>query len=247
MLNTNVESKQIINLPNHVAIIMDGNGRWAKKRFLPRIAGHKKAIASVRFAIEFCIENNISYLTLFAFSTENWQRPKLEVNALMDLFLVNLKKEFSTLENNNVRLNIIGDKSKLSFKLQQEISNVETKTKNNNKLILNLAINYGGKDDIVNACKQIAIKVNNNELDINELDSEKFREYLYLHDQPDPDLLIRTSGESRISNFLLWNLAYSELYFTDVLWPDFTKQHFNEVLNFYCSRKRRFGLTDEQI
>lgn len=234
-------------LPKHIAIIMDGNGRWAKKRLLPRIAGHKKAVSSVRTVIEASIEYKIEALTLFAFSTENWNRPLEEVKSLLNLFLRVLKKEIVDLNENNVRVSFIGERRKLSSDLQDLIFYSEDLTKENTGLRLNLAISYGGRWDIVNACKKIALKVKDNLISENDINEELFEKYLELNDLPDCDLLIRTSNEQRISNFLIWKLAYAEIYFSDVLWPDFTKNDFEKSLNFFARRERRYGLTAEQI
>ena len=235
------------NLPAHVAIIMDGNGRWAKKRFLPRYAGHKVGLESVRSTIRACLDKKIAVLTLFAFSSENWQRPKKEVSVLMDLFLSALKKEVSKLDKNNVRLCFIGDTQKFSAKLQASIREAEAQTADNTAMTLNIAANYGGKWDIMQAVQKIAQRVENGELHAQDLSEQDFSAGLMLDDLPKPDLFIRTGGEQRISNFLLWQIAYAELYFTDTLWPSFNTASFESALISYAKRQRRFGQTGEQV
>lgn len=234
-------------LPRHIAIIMDGNGRWAKQRSLPRIAGHKAGVKSVRRAIQACGEKGIEVLTLFAFSSENWARPPSEVNDLMDLFLSALKRETKKLHSNNVQIRFIGDCSRFSSQLKQWICDSQLLTKNNTGLKLIIAANYGGRWDIVNAAKQLAQKISDGEVLPEEITVESFEKFLALADLPEPDLFIRTSGELRISNFLLWQLAYTELYFTNILWPDFDSDALDEALNFFASRERRFGITSEQL
>lgn len=233
--------------PLHIAIVMDGNGRWAQKRFLPRIAGHRAGVAAVRRTVQLCLDSGIEYLTLFAFSSENWMRPATEVDELMSLFLTLLKKEVHKLNDNNIRLKIIGDISKFNHRLQQTILNAEKLTSNNNKLTLIIAANYGGRWDITQAAKAAAAAVSTGQITLDEITPQFFNSFLSTAAIPEPDLLIRTSGEQRISNFLLWQLAYSELYFVPVLWPDFTEQHFQKALEFYASRERRFGFTSEQV
>jgi len=230
-------------LPQHVAIIMDGNGRWAKKRLMPRIVGHKAGVKSARMAVEVCARNGISALTLFAFSSENWNRPRKEVDLLMDLFIKSLREEASAINKNNIRMQIIGDRSAFSEKLQTRITEVELLTKNNTGMTLSIAANYGGRWDIVQAVQQL-IKQGVTAEDIDETVLEK---YLMLSDLPAPDLFIRTGGEHRISNFLLWQIAYTEQYFTDILWPDFSEQHFSQAFDDYAGRQRRFGRTGEQV
>lgn len=225
----------------HIAVIMDGNGRWARQRGLPRVAGHNKGVDAVRDLVSNCIKHKIQVLTLFAFSSENWSRPKLEVKLLMNLFLKLLKEEVSKLHDNGIRLKIIGGKEELEPKLQQLITNAEKLTENNSTLQLNLAINYGGRADIVNACKIIADRAQIGLVKPDKIDESLVASYLSLADVPEPDLLIRTSGEKRISNFLLWHLAYSEMYFTDVLWPDFDEVELVSAIDFFNSRERRFG------
>lgn len=227
-------------LPRHVAIIMDGNGRWAKKRLLPRFAGHKSGVKSARMAIEVCVKLNIDALTLFAFSSENWKRPRKEVDLLMDLFVSSLREEAASLHKNNIRMRVIGDRQAFSEKLQKRIEEVETLTAGNVGMTLTIAANYGGRWDILQAAQR-AVAENRT------IDEELFTRYLSLSDLPEPDLFIRTGGEHRISNFLLWQLAYTELYFTDTLWPDFDKARFVEAMRDYAGRQRRFGRTSEQV
>ncbi len=235
------------NVPNHVAIIMDGNGRWAKKKGKPRIFGHKNGVTSVRETIEGCGELGIKYLTLYAFSTENWNRPKLEVKTLMALLVSTLKDELKTLQKNKIKLNTIGTISNLPEKVQLELQEVMEKTKNNDALILTLALSYGSREEIVNVIRNISKKVVNNKLKVEEIDEKIINNHLYTFSLPNVDFLIRTSGEKRISNFLLWQIAYAELYFTNTLWPDFRKENlFNAILD-YQNRERRFGKTSEQI
>ena len=235
------------NLPKHVAIIMDGNGRWAKKQGMMRVFGHRKGVKSVREAIEGAAEVGVEYLTLYAFSTENWNRPKLEVDALMSLLLSSLKDELKTLQENNIKLQVIGDISKLPQKNQKELQQVIDKTKGNTRMTLILALSYGSKIEIVDAVKIISEKVKNGELKISDINEDTISNNLYTSGIPDVDLLIRTSGETRISNFLLWQIAYAELFFLEKLWPDFDRTDlFNTILD-YQNRERRFGKTSEQI
>jgi undecaprenyl diphosphate synthase len=236
-----------MNLPKHIAIIMDGNGRWAKQRFLPRVAGHQRGAESARTIISACAKKRIPYLTLFAFSSENWRRPEGEVRFLLDLFLRSLKQEIHELHKNHIRLKIIGDKTRFTKELQAAITFAEELTDQNRGLQLNIALNYGGQWDIVQATRQICQKVQNGEMDIEALSEESFRPFLSLADCPEPDLLIRTSGEYRISNFLLWQFAYSELYFTDTLWPDFRETQFEAAIKAFAERNRRFGVIEEPI
>lgn len=229
------------NSPNHIAIIMDGNGRWAKKRNLPRISGHKAGVEALRDVIKTCSNIGINYLTLYAFSTENWKRPPEEVKGLMELLVIYLRKEIGELHSNNVRINIIGDVLKLPRKAILEIEKATKLTSENTGLTVNIALNYGGKSDIINAVKNICKSVMDDTLKIEDIDENMLSTYLYTRNIPDPDLLIRTSGEQRISNFLLWQIAYSELWFTDVYWPDFTSKHLIEAIQDFNQRKRRFG------
>ena len=234
-------------LPNHLAIIMDGNGRWAKKQGFLRTLGHEKGSESVKDIIKTCIELGIQNLTLYTFSTENWNRPKLEVDTLMKILVKSLRKELATLELKKVKLNTIGNFEKLPNSVQKEIGSIIEKTKNNDKMTLTLALSYGSREEIVNAVKTISDKVKNNIISIDAIDDSIINEHLYTHNLPDVDLLIRTSGEHRISNFLLWQIAYAELYFTDILWPDFKQQDLYEAIISYQKRERRFGKTSEQI
>ena len=234
-------------MPRHIAIIMDGNNRWAKKRFLPSLAGHKSAVKSVRSVIEGCVELGIESLSLFAFSTENWKRPPLEVKGLMELFGFALDRETKKLHKHNIRLRVIGDKSRFSESLQQRILNAELLTEKNDGLQLNIAANYGGQLDIVEAAKQFAKDCLSGKYSPEELDASLFNQYVSLADQAKPDLCIRTGGESRISNFLVWQMAYTEYHFVDCLWPDFKKQHLVEAIKDFTCRERRFGRTSEQL
>lgn len=233
--------------PQHVAIIMDGNGRWAKKKGMVRTFGHQNAIKAVRSAIEACDDLNIPFLTLYAFSSENWSRPTTEVNFLMNLLVKSLKKEIKALNENNIKLVTIGETHNLPKKVYGELSKVIEATENNTKATLILALSYGSKDEILSAVKNIAKDINKGDLDAEKIDSDVFKSYLYTADYPDVDLMIRTSGETRISNFMLWQIAYAELYFTDVLWPDFGKEDFYKAIINYQKRERRFGKTGEQI
>ncbi|MFY0600367.1 MAG: isoprenyl transferase [Cyclobacteriaceae bacterium] len=235
------------NLPKHIAVIMDGNGRWAKGKGAARIFGHKNAIKAVRDVTEGCAELGIQYLTLYAFSTENWARPKIEVDALMNLLVATINDEISTLIDNNVSLNSIGDITKLPEKARRRLEEAKEKTSKNTGLKLNLALNYSGRWDLTQAMKNIAKKVASGELSEGVVNEECISSHLSTFGIPDPELLIRTSGEMRISNFLLWELAYSELYFPEVLWPDFRKEHLIEAIASYQKRERRFGKISEQL
>ncbi|KAF2511915.1 isoprenyl transferase [Flavobacterium foetidum] len=242
-----LESIDQSNLPRHLAIIMDGNGRWAKQQGFLRAIGHENGTKSVKETIKTCAKLGIEYLTLYAFSTENWNRPKLEVEALMKILINSLKKELITLQENNIRLNAIGNLEKLPKSAQKELLDVIEKTKNNTRLTLTLALSYGSREELVNVVKSISNKVKNNIISIDTIDDSIINEHLYTQNLPDVDLLIRTSGEHRISNFLLWQIAYAELYFTNVLWPDFKDQDLYEAIISYQKRERRFGKTSEQI
>ena len=235
------------NLPKHLAIIMDGNGRWAKKQGMLRAFGHEKGTKSVKTTVEACAKLGIENLTLYAFSTENWNRPKLEVDTLMKLLIKSLKKELATLVKNNIRLNSIGNLENLPKSVQKELLEVIEKTKDNTRMTLTLALSYGSREEIINAVKKIATKVKNNIISIDSIDESILNNHLYTHNLPDVDLVIRTSGEHRISNFLLWQIAYAEFYFTDVLWPDFSEENLYEAIISYQKRERRFGKTSEQI
>ena len=234
-------------LPKHLAIIMDGNGRWAKQQGLLRALGHESGTKSVKVIIESSAKLGIEFLTLYAFSTENWNRPKLEVETLMKVLINSLKKELTTLQKNNIKLNAIGNLEKLPKSAQKELLDVIDKTKDNTQMTLTLALSYGSREELVSAVKNICSKVKNNIISIDSIDDSIINEHLYTQNLPDVDLLIRTSGEHRISNFLLWQIAYAELYFTDILWPDFKEQDLYEAIISYQKRERRFGKTSEQI
>ncbi len=234
-------------IPGHVCIIMDGNGRWAKKRLMPRTFGHKKGVETTRNAVEFFARAGVKHLTLFAFSSENWNRPADEVNTLMELFLSSLQKNTPELKAKGIRIRFIGDRSVFSSDLQTQIVETEALTRENQTMTLNIAANYGGQWDIVNAVKAIAYKISNKELAADTVDQTLLESKLSLFDTPDPDLFIRTGGEQRVSNFLIWQLAYTELVFTDVLWPDFSEKEMQAALTEYASRQRRYGKTGDQI
>ncbi|MEM1258361.1 MAG: isoprenyl transferase [Bacteroidota bacterium] len=235
------------NLPKHVAIIMDGNGRWAKQRGKMRVFGHENGVGAVRRTVENCAKHKINFLTLYAFSTENWKRPKVEVQTLMRLLVASLRKELKTLNENNIRLNAIGNLDFLPGKVAKELNEVIEKTANNTGLTLTLALSYGSREELKQAIKTISSKVKNNIISEHDIDETVINTHLYTHDLPDVDLLIRTSGEHRISNFLLWQIAYAELYFIDVFWPDFNEQHLVDAIINYQNRERRFGKTSEQL
>ena len=235
------------NLPQHIAVIMDGNGRWAKKHAMGRIRGHRKGAQAVRTVVTTCREIGIKYLTLFALSTENLGRPAEEVSALMSLLEEYLTKELQELQRQEIRLTTIGAIDNLSRNVKEKLLETKALTANNDKMILNLALSYGGRDEIIFAVKKLVQEINNNKLTIDDINKDMFGGYLETSAMPDPDLLIRTSGEYRISNFLLWQIAYTELYFTDVLWPDFTKEDILQAIAVYQNRERRFGLTSEQL
>ena len=243
-----IKDKILVNrLPNHIAIIMDGNGRWAKERGKLRVFGHEKGAKAVKQVVEGCAELGVKNLTLYAFSTENWKRPKLEVQTLMKLLISSLKKEIKTLQDNNIKLNAIGDLESLPGKVFKELNDVIERTKSNQRLTLTLALSYGSRNELINTIKQISVKVKNNIISPDKIDESIINEHLYTQNLPDVDLLIRTSGEQRISNFLLWQIAYAELYFTDVFWPDFAKEHLYKAIVNYQKRERRFGKTSEQL
>lgn len=235
------------NLPQHIAVIMDGNGRWAQEKGEDRLYGHYQGVESVRNIVEGCAEIGIKYLTLYAFSTENWDRPQDEVTGLMELLVSTIKKEAEILHKNNIRLHVIGAISMLPPSAQEELNEALTLTKSNTGLNLIMALSYSGRWEILNAVKSIAQDVKNNKLDTAQINPELFQKYLCTADFPDPELMIRTSGEYRISNFLLYQLAYCELYFTDVRWPDFRKKNLYEAIFDYQNRERRFGKTSSQI
>ena len=242
-----IQNIDATRLPKHLAIIMDGNGRWAKQQGLLRALGHESGTKSVKVIIEASAKLGIEFLTLYAFSTENWNRPKLEVETLMRVLINSLKKELTTLQKNNIKLTAIGNLEQLPKSAQKELLDVIEKTKDNTKMTLTLALSYGSRDEIVNAVRNICNKVKNNIISIDTIDDSIINEHLYTQNLPDVDLLIRTSGEHRISNFLLWQIAYAELYFTDILWPDFKEQDLYEAIISYQKRERRFGKTSEQI
>ena len=235
------------NIPRHLAIIMDGNGRWAKERGKLRVFGHEHGVKAVRETVENCAKIGIEYLTLYAFSTENWKRPKIEVETLMRLLVSTLKKELDTLHKNDIRLNTIGDIESLPKKAQNELLEVISNTSENSRMTLTLALSYGSREELKNAVKQISVKVKNNIISPENIDDTIINDHLYTRNLPDVDLLIRTSGEHRISNFLLWQIAYAELYFIDIFWPDFRGQHLVEAIRNYQNRERRFGKTSEQL
>jgi len=238
-------SEEIV--PNHVAIIMDGNGRWAKQRKLPRSAGHREGVKATQEVIKASGKAGVKYLTLFAFSSENWSRPETEVSALMELFMRSLENEVHNLAENGVRLKFLGALDAFPEKLFQQIEKSEEITANNDKLFLNVAVNYGGQWDILNAAKKLIHEVQEGRLSLEEVDDAVFESNLATQNLPAPDLFIRTGGEQRVSNFLLWQLAYTELYFSDALWPEFTPTELNKAFESFRSRQRRYGLTQEQI
>lgn len=239
--------KDVAINPRHIVVVMDGNGRWAKKRLMPRTAGHHAGVKATRLMVEEAVKARIEALTLFAFSSENWKRPEQEVSSLMELFVSTLQSEVKSLHKQNVRVRFIGECSAFSEKLQQKINAAKELTASNTGLQLNIAVNYGGRWDVAEACKTVISKVQAGELSASEVDAELINENMCLSDLPEPDLFIRTGGEKRISNFLIWQLAYTELYFTDVLWPDFDAKQFSEALNWFVGRQRRFGQTGEQV
>jgi undecaprenyl diphosphate synthase len=234
-------------VPAHVAVIMDGNGRWAKQRGMMRVLGHKNAIKAVRDTVEAAAELGVKHLTMYAFSTENWNRPKMEVDALMDLLVSTIQGEVKTLNENKIKLNAIGDIDSLPDKTRKELLNAIENTAQNNHMTLHLALSYSGRSEIMRAVKNMMFDLQDNKIERSALNDELFGQYLYTAGIPDPELLIRTSGEHRISNFLLWQLAYTEFYFTEKLWPDFRKADFFEAVLDYQSRERRFGKTSEQV
>jgi len=241
------ELKASCELPRHIAIIMDGNGRWARLKGKTRIEGHAVGVDSVRDVVEACSQLGIDYLTLFTFSTENWKRPEKEVSALMQLLIRVLRKESKELHDNNIRLNVIGNINMLPEKVGDVLRETMELTKNNSSLVLSIALSYSGKWDILQACRSIAIDVQSGNIDPQKIDEQLFESYLSTRSLPDPELLIRTSGEFRISNFMLWQSAYSEIYFTNTYWPDFRRAHLYDAIRDFQSRERRFGQTSEQI
>jgi undecaprenyl diphosphate synthase len=249
MRKNSVEQEPLTSpqVPKHIAVVMDGNGRWANKRHLPRAAGHKAGVNATRKIVENCAKNQIEALTIFAFSSENWNRPAAEVSSLMSLFVLTIMAEVKKLHKKNVCVQFIGDRKRFSDKLQNSINEAEKLTVGNTGLHLNIAANYGGRWDVVNACKLIAEEVRENKITLQEIDEKIFDSYTCLHELTPPDLLIRTGGEQRISNFLIWQLSYSELYFVDTLWPDFSDADFTAAVEWYNSRQRRFGKTGQQL
>ena len=237
----------INKLPKHIAVIMDGNGRWAKKHGKARVFGHKNGVKAVRETTEAAAELGVEYLTLYAFSTENWNRPKFEVNALMSLLVETLRKEISTLNDNNIKLNAIGDLSQLPKRTHAALLEGIENTSNNTRMTLNLALNYSAKWEITTAAKKIAEDVKNKLIRPEDINESHMESYLSTQNMPDPELLIRTSGEHRVSNFLLWQIAYSEFYFTDIFWPEFNKDEFYKAILNFQNRERRFGKTSEQL
>ncbi len=234
-------------LPRHVAVIMDGNGRWAKEHGMPRVFGHRNGVKAVRDTTEACAELGVKYLTLYAFSTENWSRPQTEVNALMTLLVETIKNEIKTLNDNSIRLRAIGDIEKLPSKSRDALRSAMEQTRHNTRMTLVLALNYSARWEIVEAAKKLARKAAAGELNPEEINQEHFSGALDTHGIPDPELLIRTSGEYRISNYLLWQIAYTELYFTPLRWPDFRREHLYEAILNFQHRERRFGMTSEQL
>ena len=241
------ELKNSGEMPRHIAIIMDGNGRWAKKRGLPRVAGHKRGVDTVKDIVKACVQLGVKYLTLYTFSTENWKRPKDEVSTLMRLLVSTLRREVDELNENDVRLATIGELSALPVEVQNELEDSIQKTKNNNALVLNLALNYSGRWELLNAIKKIAQLTADGSLNVDEINEEYIARFLNTCDIPDPDLLIRTSGEFRVSNFLLWQIAYTEFFITDVYWPEFSRQNLYEAIRSFQKRERRFGKVSEQL
>jgi undecaprenyl diphosphate synthase len=244
---TNQLSVEATKIPQHVAIIMDGNGRWAQLRGKKRVSGHKSGVESVRTSVATAAKHGVKALTLFAFSSENWQRPETEVSVLMDLFMFVLTREVKRLHKNGIKFNVIGDLSKFSAKLQKMIKESEALTAENTGMVLSIAANYGGRWDITHAAKMLAGKVERQEINANEITEASMNEQMSLAQLPELDLLIRTGGDYRISNFLLWQAAYAELYFTDVLWPDFNEIEFTKAITLFDQRERRFGQTGEQV
>ena len=234
-------------VPQHIAIVMDGNGRWAKQRYLPRTAGHREGVKTTRRIIEACGKAGVKILTLFAFSSENWKRPQSEVSALMSLFIAALENEIQKLNENDVKLCFIGDRTQFNTELQDKISSAEQITANNKSFTLNIAANYGGRWDIVQAARKLCCAIADNKVSANEVDESVFESYLSTYPHVDPDLFIRTAGEQRISNFLMWQLAYTELYFADVYWPEFDEHQLQLAIESYANRVRKFGRTQEQL
>ena len=243
----NFEELRSAGVPDHLAIIMDGNGRWARQRGQHRVFGHKNGVEAVRRVIENSARLGVKYLTLYAFSTENWNRPKAEVDTLMRLLVTSLRKEFDSLSQNNIRLKAIGRLDSLPKRVSKELQEAVQLMSENTGMTLTIALSYGAREELTSAFKALAIKVKNNIISPEDIDDTIINNHLYTHDLPDVDLLIRTSGEHRISNFLLWQIAYAELYFTEVLWPDFDAEHLFKAIRNYQNRERRFGKTSEQL
>mgnify|MGYP000958555942 FL=1 len=229
------------NIPNHVAIIMDGNGRWAKKRFLPRTAGHQEGMKRVMDIVEVAKKLNIKYLSLYAFSTENWKRPQEEIDGLMKILVYYIRSELEKIHENNIRIQVMGDITKLPKTPREEIEKAIEKTKNNSKMILNIGLNYGGRDEIIYGIKNILEDIKMGKIDEDDITTELFSKYIYTQNLPDPDLLIRPSGELRLSNFMLYQIAYTEFWFSDIYWPDFKEEYFYKAIIDYQKRNRRFG------
>lgn len=245
--NTQSKLKTSGEIPKHIAIIMDGNGRWAKKRGLPRAAGHKRGVDTVRDIVEACTQIGVKFLTLYTFSTENWKRPQEEVSVLMRLLLRSLKDRTSELHENDIKLTTIGDISALPVEVQNQLLEDIEKTKNNKAMVLNLALSYSGRWEILQAVNSISKKISNGEIAADQINEKIFSDLLTTRNLPDPDLVIRTSGEFRVSNFLLWQIAYSEFYITDVYWPEFNREHLYDAIRNFQKRERRFGKVSEQI
>ncbi len=235
------------NIPGHIAIIMDGNGRWAKKRTRPRSMGHQAGLKSLRTCIEQCVYLGVKTLTVFAFSSENWKRPAGEVSRLMELFMRALNKEVKELHQNGIRIKFIGDKSAFKPAIEQKMLEAEILTRNNTRMLANIAVNYGGRWDITQAAKTLAVAISEGKLKADDVTEAGFSQFLALAESPDPDLFIRTGGEMRISNFLLWQCAYTEFYFTNTLWPEFNEGEFTKALDVFTQRERRFGKTGDQV
>lgn len=234
-------------LPRHIAVVMDGNGRWANKRHLPRAAGHKAGVSATRAIVENCAKQRIQALTIFAFSSENWNRPEAEVATIMALFVSTITAEVKKLHKKNVRVRFIGERARFSAKLQGSIDESEKLTLQNTGMQLNIAANYGGRWDVVNACRSVIQAIQREQITLSDVNEELFNSFVSLNDLPAPDLFIRTGGEQRISNFLIWQLSYSELYFVDTLWPDFSAEDLQTALSWYAGRQRRFGKTGQQV
>ena len=244
MTNSQIDKTKI---PKHIAIIMDGNGRWAKNKGYKRVFGHKKGTSTVNEIVEACVSLGVKQLTLFAFSTENWQRPKYEINSLMKLLVSSMRNELQNMRDNKIKLTAIGNVEKLPENVKTQLDEVMKATASHDKLTLTLALSYGSREEMTHAVKCISQKVKNNLIDVEDINQSTVNAHLYTHNLSDVDLLIRTSGEQRISNFMLWQIAYAELYFCKVLWPDFTKEHLFEAINNFQKRERRFGKTSEQL